>query len=261
MRTIEECIVASMDGSDSGLFPFLPYILQDIWEIGTFPNAFITLVGRHTKDYSKLKVLDLGCGKGAVSIRLAKKYHCICHGIDGIAEFIEEAKNKAAYYGVGRLCNFAVGDIRTSIKNLKNFDIAILGAIGPIFGDYYNTLTTVKHTICDNGLIIIDDGYAEDNNNCPNTTVTKKSEILEHITKVGMSLIDEIVIGQNDIKKENEKIFIAIKKRCQELIERYPGKKQLFLDYIKDQKIENSILENAVICSTMVIKNNSTIVP
>ncbi len=34
MRTLEESVVASMDGTESELFPFLPYILQDLWEFG-----------------------------------------------------------------------------------------------------------------------------------------------------------------------------------------------------------------------------------
>jgi len=35
MGTIEESVVIAMDGSDTGIFPFLPFILQDLWEIGS----------------------------------------------------------------------------------------------------------------------------------------------------------------------------------------------------------------------------------
>ena len=37
------------------------------------------------------------------------------------------------------------------------------------------------------------------------------------------------------------------------MIERYPENKKLFEDYIKEQEKENEILENKIICSTMVI--------
>ena len=66
--TVEESVVMAMDGTSSNLFPFLPYIFQDLWEIGTSPEIVLTLVKKHTTDYSNLKVLDLGCGKGAVLI-------------------------------------------------------------------------------------------------------------------------------------------------------------------------------------------------
>jgi hypothetical protein len=44
MKTIEESIVIAMDGSDKELFPFLPIILQDLWEIGADPEAIIKLI-------------------------------------------------------------------------------------------------------------------------------------------------------------------------------------------------------------------------
>ncbi|MBU4451076.1 MAG: methyltransferase domain-containing protein, partial [Actinobacteria bacterium] len=91
MKTLEESVVTAMDGSDSGLFPFSPYILQDLWEIGASPEVIIELVRKHTNNYYSLSILDLGCGKGAVSIKLAKEFNCTCLGIDAIKEFINEA--------------------------------------------------------------------------------------------------------------------------------------------------------------------------
>ena len=34
MRSLEESVVTAMDGTNKKLFPFLPYIFQDIWEMG-----------------------------------------------------------------------------------------------------------------------------------------------------------------------------------------------------------------------------------
>jgi ubiquinone/menaquinone biosynthesis C-methylase UbiE len=76
--------------------------------------------------YSNLRVLDLGCGKGAVSVKLAAALKCNCYGIDGISEFIETSKEKAKEYGVDALCCFEVGDIREEVDALEN---EITGAI------------------------------------------------------------------------------------------------------------------------------------
>ncbi len=111
--SLEECVVAAMDGTDKELFPFLPYILQDTWEIGADPETIIKLIHKHLNNFSNLNVLDLGCGKGAVSIQLANKLKCRCHGIDAIPEFIDEARKKAIEYHVNHLCKFEVGDIRS----------------------------------------------------------------------------------------------------------------------------------------------------
>ncbi|MBU4450784.1 MAG: hypothetical protein KKE35_05770 [Actinobacteria bacterium] len=61
MKSLEESVVTAMDGTDSGLFPFLPYILQELWEIGASPEVIIRLVRKHTNNYSSLSMLDLGC--------------------------------------------------------------------------------------------------------------------------------------------------------------------------------------------------------
>ena len=96
MKTLEETIATAMDAQqDTAIIPFLPYIFQDFWELGTQPEIVINLIQRNCKNYSNLNVLDLGCGKGTTSIKLAVALKCNCYGIDGIPEFIEASKEKA----------------------------------------------------------------------------------------------------------------------------------------------------------------------
>lgn len=243
-----------MDGSDKDLFPYLPYILQDIWEIGTDPKAIIKLISNHFTKYDNLKVLDLGCGKGAVSVQVASELGCYCYGIDAIPEFIAEAKTKSKLYQVGPICKFDIGDIRIRINDLPKYDIIILGAIGPVFGNYLETLTTLSKCLKKSGIIIIDDGYIEDNSKYNPPLIFKKQEILEQIDRAGMQLIEESVFQSDRIKDSNNYLFENLKKRCNELIEQQPNKKQLFLDYIKKQEDENDVLENKIVCSILVIK-------
>ena len=136
MQSIEESVVMAMDGSDKEIFPYMPYILQDLWEMGSDPDTIITLINNNFDNHVNLKVLDLGCGKGAVSIKIADKFKCNCHGIDAVEDFIHFARQKAVEYKVDRLCSFEAGDIRESIDELSVYDVIILGSIGPVFGDY-----------------------------------------------------------------------------------------------------------------------------
>ena len=254
MKTLEESVVTSMDSSESEFFSFLPYILQDLWEIGASPRIIIELVRKYTNNYSNLSILDLGCGKGAVSIKLAKEFNCKCYGVDAIKEFISEANKKAKEFDVDHLCQFEVSDIRERIKILPQFDIIILGAIGPVFGDYYSTLTTLSKCLKQNGIIIIDDIYIEDESDYNNPVIQKKGIILQQIKDSGMELAGETIIKENEMKDSDDHIFENLKKRCNELMEKHPDKKKLFKNYIKKQEEENDILETKVVNLTMTIK-------
>jgi cyclopropane fatty-acyl-phospholipid synthase-like methyltransferase len=252
ISTVEESVVMAMDGTGSNLFPYLPYIVQDLWEIGASPEVVLKLVEKHTTDHSNLKVLDLGCGKGAVLIKLAKEFNCHCHGIDAVEEFIDEAKSKAKEFNVEEYCCFECDDIRVRISDLRDYGIIILGAIGSVLGDYHSTLTKVSTCIKESGLIIIDDGYIDDGSEYSHPLMEKRSVLLKQISDAGMKLIDEIIINKDEIKKSDEYIYRNIKRRCQELIEKHPDKRNLFVDYIKKQEEENEALETKVICSTML---------
>jgi ubiquinone/menaquinone biosynthesis C-methylase UbiE len=254
MRTLEESVVVAMDGTDKELFPFLPYILQDVWEIGADPDSIIKLIKKHCYNLNELKVLDLGCGKGAVSVKVSQACDCFCYGIDAISEFIDYAKQKANDFHVNHLCKFEIGDIREKIKELYDYDIVILGAIGPVFGDYFSTLTSLSKCINKNGIFIIDDGYIDDDSGFIHPLMYKKSEILQQLEKAGMHVVENDIMDKEKIKNSDDYIFVNIIRRCNELIEQYPDKQNLFLNYISKQEVENYVLENKVIGTTMVIK-------
>ncbi len=251
--TVEESVVLSLDGTNSKLFPFLPYILQDIWEIGTSPETVLKLIKAHTTNYSNLRILDLGCGKGAVSVTVSKELKCQCYGIDAIEEFIEEARDKAREFNIEEYCHFECGDIRIKIHEIGSYDIIILGAIGPVLGDYYSTLTQLSNCLNEGGLVIIDDGYIDHESEYSHPSYRKKSVLLNGISDAGMTVIDEIVMENDAIKEADDIIYKGIRHRCQELIKIHPDQKSLFDDYIKQQEEENETLETEIICSTMLL--------
>jgi len=256
-KTLEESIIRAMDGTDPELVPFLPYILQDSWEIGSDPNTMIDLVRKHTRDHADLRILDLGCGKGAVSVKIAEEFKCECLGIDAIKEFIDEADRKAKEHGVERLCRFEAGDIRERVKSLQGFDVIILGSIGPVLGDYSQTLGSLKDCVKGNGIIIIDDGYITNDSDYVHPLVQKQDVVYRQIIDSGMKLIDEVVFDKDYITASDDAIYESLKKRCLELIEQFPGKATLFTDYMKRQEEENVVLEEKIVCAAMVIRRLS----
>lgn len=255
MKTIEESVLTAMDCTDSEILHYLPYILQDFWEIGSDPDVMIYLIKKHQTNINTLKVLDLGCGKGVVSVNIAKQLNCECYGIDAIPEFISFSALKAVEYGVGNLCKFEIGDIREKVKMLGKFDVIILGAIGQVFGNYLATLTILNNNLKEGGIVIIDDGYIEDESSFKHEHVFIKSELKKQISDAGMQLIDEVVTREDaSVGANYDTEYDNLLKRCQELSDKYPDKAEIFINYSNQQKNEYDNLKNEVTCSTMVVK-------
>lgn len=251
MQSLEDSVVRALDGTDPEIFPYIPYILQDLWEIGSSPETIIELIKKHKKITNSLHVLDLGCGKGAVSVKIAKELQCRCYGIDAVSEFIEYADLKAIEFGVESLCRFEVGDIRIKINELNSFDVIILGSIGRVLGNYYQTLTSLSQCIKSDDIIIIDEGYIDNDDTFSHPLVQKKDEVLKQISEAGMQLTDEVIFNRNE--NQDRVILDRLTDRCNELIKMHPEKRALFENYIRNQERETELLEAKITCSTMVI--------
>jgi SAM-dependent methyltransferase len=257
MEEIKKSIVESLDGTEIELFPHLPYILQDLWEIGADPSNMVTLIKENIEN-KYLRILDLGCGKGAVSVNIAKELKYSVKGIDALPEFIESAKKYAEIYQVQDLCDFEIGDIRTKIKEIKGFDVVILGAIGPILGNIYESLNILTKVLNAQGYVLLDDAYIEDGTSISYNRCLKKSDFYKQILLAGFEVIQEVINDKKAIEDSDHSIYGLIEKRVSELIIQYPEKRDLFLGYLRSQEYENHMLENELVCGTWLLKVKST---
>lgn len=92
---LENIPLDSLDCFDKELRPFIPHLLEDLWEIGSTSRKIRKFIVGNGLDKIKLKILDIGCGKGGISIPLAKEFEAQVFGVDAMPEFIEYAKSKA----------------------------------------------------------------------------------------------------------------------------------------------------------------------
>jgi cyclopropane fatty-acyl-phospholipid synthase-like methyltransferase len=254
MDTVKKSIVKSLDGLEFGLFPYLSYLLQDLWEFGASPQIIIELLKKNNILTNASKVLDLGCGKGAVLIKLVKEFGCQGYGIDALPEFIEEANKYAQKNKVEQNCIFKIGDIRRAISQLNGYDALVLGSIGPVFGDIRTTLLKVKSCLKEDGYIILDDGYLSNNSPLKSPVYVNETETLKQIESAEMKIIDQIVLSSDFIKKSNKKIYDKIHKRSVEMMNKYPEDQLIFEGYLKSQEEENTLLENHITCVTWLLK-------
>lgn len=251
MQTVEEKLAKSLTAETVELIPYLPYLLQDLWELGSSPRDILELITKHLQVSEKTRVLDLACGKGAVSVNLAKELGCMVKGIDLLPEFIDFAINKAQEFGVGDLCQFVVGDITAAVQTEKGYDITILGAVGDVLGTPEETIRKLKKTIKPKGYILIDDAYGKqgvDDGYC------SREEWLLLFEKMEVRLIAEKTADEDELLDLNREQQGFIVKRANELKEKYPEKAGLFAGYIQSQQAECDLLENDILGVTMLLQ-------
>ncbi|OPZ94067.1 MAG: hypothetical protein BWY74_00853 [Firmicutes bacterium ADurb.Bin419] len=63
MSKVEEKLAKSLTAESTELIPYLPYLLQDLWELGSSPKDIIDMTQKHIQISKEMKVLDLTCGK------------------------------------------------------------------------------------------------------------------------------------------------------------------------------------------------------
>lgn len=251
MSNIEEKLAKSLTAESTELIPHLPYLLQDLWELGSSPNVIVDLILKHIQVSGKTKVLDLACGKGAVSVQVSKALGSKIKGIDIIPEFIDFADKKAQEYGVENLCEFKVGDINEAVKTEKDYDIVILGAVGDVLGNPEETIQMLKNTVKNGGYIFIDDAYGNDDSDGRYPT---REKWLIFFQNAGLKLLDERLNEEDEIISINDEQQTFIIKRANELKEKHPDKAYLFESYIRSQQAECDELENEISGVTMLLQ-------
>ena len=251
MLTVEENLAKSLTAESVELIPYLSYLLQDLWDLGSLPEDMVELANEHMSVSRSFKVLDLACGKGAVSVHLAKALGVSVTGIDIMADFIVYAKEKAAEYNVASLCDFIVDDINKRVMTEKGYDLVILGAVGDVLGTPEETITKLKQTIRPEGYILIDDGYGKVG---IETDYYTRQDWLDVFKKTQVRLIAEKTITDDAMAAINREQQIHIVKRAHELMVKYPDKAGLFEGYIRSQQAECDELEQEITGVTLLLQ-------
>lgn len=104
-------------------------------------------------------VLDIPCGKGGVSIPLAKKYGLKIIGFDIVEEYIESASSRAQKNGVANLCTFNVGDIRQTTKRKNICDLLLWIAPPHLWKTSKQTMKALRNCVKNEGFVLIADAY------------------------------------------------------------------------------------------------------
>ena len=240
--------------------PYLPELLRDLWELGSSLNQIVEMVGQLNLPSHKTKVLDLGCGKGAVSINLAQKFGFKVTGIDASKPFLEEAIQKAQELQVSHLCNFEFGDITKYTRKKRDFDLVIYAALGNVLGDFKEIVKNLRKMVLSEGYMLIDDGFLKDNTKLRREGYEhylQHDQVIQQLASFSDKIIQEMIIPDETIRPINYGYLNAIKRRSEKLIKKRPELRKAISEYIKNQEVECEIISKHITGAVWLIQRNT----
>jgi cyclopropane fatty-acyl-phospholipid synthase-like methyltransferase len=242
----------SLDITSDEIENYIPELLKGLWELGSVPAYIIELIVRNNLEKNK-KIIDLGCGKGAVLVKLAQRFDIRAIGVDIVADFIEEANIYANKYVVSDKVKFKTEDITETLKATTNHDIVIYGYDSEILGDLNNSLKELTNCIKKDGYILLEFMFADQ----PVDGIVTEKEMKNIIEQAGYHILDRIDWNRETLKQTNQHNTKIIKQNVKRLISQYPGKKKKFNEYLLKQIEECIELENKYTCTTLLLRQKN----
>jgi SAM-dependent methyltransferase len=240
------------------LLPFLPELLADLFALGGSPADDADLVASHVPAGRIENALELGSGKGAVSIALAERLGCSVLGIDGMARFVADANERAAAADLAGRCRFVHGDLRELTPESHTADLVVLAGLGPLFGNHADTVRFLGRFARPDGWILIADGYLRDRDVVPVgcEAYADRELTLERLQSHGATLVAERIYSAEETRAENARITHAIRARAEALAARDPEAAELVRGYVARQEHWDGILGHEVVCATWLLQRS-----
>lgn len=244
-------LAASLD-ADEVVFPFIPELLQDLWALGFAPDPALTLLARnvHLRECS---VLDLGCGKGALLIHIAKKFGWDGRGVDIVPEFIAAATRRAEEYHVSDLVQFEVRDMRDEVRDLKQCDLITFGFDSEALGPLDEALSLIAKSLSKGGHLLVDTIWQRPGRK--HEDVMTQQQIMSVAQRAGLELMDHEVLDPEWVTIQNTNNTEMIRQRASELADRFPEHAAAFDAHVREQEEESRFLNEEVTCVLLLFRS------
>lgn len=236
----------------AALLRFLPELLADLEALGSDAEA-ISGVLDDLNPNSSTTVVDLGCGKGAVAVKVAERLNLKVTGIDLFEPFVESCKELAESRGVSERCRFIHGDILKLAGKFKLFDIAIYAALGDVLGALDQTVSLIRRYVKAGGYIVISDGFIKEGGSSAFPGFEQYADhetMIARLTACDDTLVREIIGASIGDAKEGN----LITARAKAIAARQPEIAADVLAYAEAQVAEYEYIEENFVSAIWVLK-------
>jgi len=250
--------LAEYFGISRRLLPHLDELLADFDELGSDP----ALVARWLEEQglgAGTRILDLGCGKGAVAIALERALGCFVTGIDAYVPFIAEAGRRARATGLAGRCRFRAGDIRREAESERDYEAVLLLAVGAVFGGPADTVGALRRCVRPGGLMVIDDGYLLGGPvRFPGyENLLDRDRTLAQLAAHGDEIIYEKLGTHAEAEAQNRRYQAWIEERGRRLAARRPELTDEIAAYIDKERRECEIIERDIQSAVWLLRRSS----
>ena len=241
-------LVAEAFGAPPELLPLLPAVFADFCALGGWPDKVATVLRESAQLPHEASVVDLGCGKGAVSLVLAAQLGYRVTGFDLFEPFLEDAASGARAAGVDHLCSFEVADIRDRAEGADAFDVVIFAAVGAgLFGDYSGCMAAIRRWTRPGGYIVISDGFLRQSHQpvakFPGYGYYERhDEVVGQLTAHGDVMVREILISSEEFAEQSLRDLESISRGVQRLSRTHAEHREQLKQLLESQDAEYAFL-------------------
>ncbi len=245
-------VAASLDATPE-LLRYLPELLADVHALGSRPDVLVELL--RPLDLGGARVLDLGCGKGAVGLALARELNVRVVGVDLFEPFLRDAHARARRMGLAARCSFVRADVRDVLSEQGLFDVVVYASLG-ILGRLDASVGVLRTAVRPAGYLLIDDGYLADGAPVQPgyEDYERRDETRRCLIVHGDRLLRELLASPEVLAAENRRTTEHIRRRAESLARRHPQDAAAILGYVERQEAECAYLGAHFVGATWLLQ-------
>lgn len=231
-------------GADPELLPILGELLAPLADLGSPTRRLAALLAAHGVG-PRSRVLDLGCGKGALAIELASVAGCRVIGIDGFEPFLEEARVAAARRGVEARCTFVEGDVRRARTLVRRMRAAKCDAVVMTgLWEISRAAPLVRSLVRPGGVYLLDDAVrdARHARGAEFEDVPTRADVARGIEGMGDEVVSCCVIPASVVRASTARMLRGLEASGAEAMRRNPVMRRSIRAFLEQQRRAASVL-------------------
>jgi predicted O-methyltransferase YrrM len=244
-------IAASLDVPTAAL-PLLPELFAHLDALGTSPKRVARWFQSAGVNESH-HLIDMGCGKGASAIAVARACGCRITGVDAFAPFIQSAVAAATAAHVADRCNFITQDIHTC-RPRQRFSAGMMLSLLPAL----EGIAFMRKLITPGGLLIIDDAVRTPREPPADDLPQSLKDLCEAITSQGDRVLRTHTMTPREVRALDANLYTRIARQARTIAARHPRSKPILREILRRQQEASTLLTGPIRPALLLIQLRNT---